>query len=121
MGIHKAYYARDWKALASYAKPFCEDTARLKETHVLVRELEAGSLDEVFRIQQGEVWSPNGEQRDLIYKLGLMHTSMSVGDVVEDPEGVFWECRPVGWNNLGRMKVTADESPEQPTLQKEGA
>jgi hypothetical protein len=37
---------------------------------------------------QGEVWSPNGEARGLIEAKGLLHTSMSVGDVVVGPDGV---------------------------------
>jgi hypothetical protein len=32
---------------------------------------------------QGEFWSPMGEARNLIQTLGLHHTSMSCGDVVQ--------------------------------------
>ncbi len=48
--------------------------------------ISAGSLEEVFHIMQGEIWSPQGEARDLIRALGLHHTSMSVGDVIYDTE-----------------------------------
>lgn len=55
------------------------------ETHAKVGEVchradwQNGCL---FRAMQGDFFSPNGEARNLIERLGLMHTSMSVGDVV---------------------------------------
>ncbi len=71
------------------------------KTHIAVREIEAKGLDEVFYLQQAEVWSPNGEARDLIRSLGLHHTSMSIGDVIEDMDdgnGMFYEVGRVGFN-----------------------
>ena len=53
---------------------------------VKVRELHARGMEEVFMEMQGEMWSPNREARPLIRKLGLKHTSMSVGDIVLVPE-----------------------------------
>jgi len=59
------------------------------------------TLDEIFSIMQGERWSPEGEARDLIRWLGLQHTSMSVGDIIEDAEtGCYYEVAGVGFNNL---------------------
>lgn len=72
-----------------------------KKTHVLVRSLYAKGLDGVFHRQQAEVWSPNGEAVTLIRKLGLQHTSMSVGDVIEDTTdgcGMFYEVGRYGFN-----------------------
>jgi hypothetical protein len=103
MGLYGVYYAKATEALAFYWKPYCQDANQVSRTHTLVREIEAGSLDDVFRIQQGHNWSPNGEKRGLIQRLGLEHTSMSVSDVVRDPDGIFWECRPAGWRRLGNM------------------
>lgn len=71
------------------------------KTHIAVREVEAKDLDEVFYLQQGEIWSPNGEMRGFIRFLGLQHTSMSVGDVIEDMDdgnGMFYEVARVGFN-----------------------
>jgi hypothetical protein len=65
-----------------------------------VREVEAESKDDVFCQMQGEVWSPNGEAVPLIESLGLTHTSMSVGDVVRDGDGTFWQCALLGWKKL---------------------
>lgn len=61
----------------------------------------AKDIDHVFHNMQGEVWSPNGEARELIRSLGLWHTSMSVGDVVLDFDGEKgWQCDRIGWIEL---------------------
>jgi len=65
---------------------FVPSLASLDKTHRFVKRIEAKGLEEVFFNMQGEVWSPNGEARELIRSLGLKHTSMSVGDVVVDEE-----------------------------------
>lgn len=67
---------------------------------VLVREVDVQSIDRVYLEMQGEVWSPNGEARELIMSLGLWHTSMSVGDVAIDENGNGWQCDYVGWIQL---------------------
>ena len=40
-------------------------------------------LDLVFYFMQGEIWSAHGEARKLIEHIGVQHTSMSVGDIIE--------------------------------------
>lgn len=50
----------------------------------------AASQESVYHHFQGDVWSPNGEACDLIEKLGLFHTSMSIGDIVVDIE--LWKA-----------------------------
>ena len=72
----------------------------LPVTHRFVRELDVPRLENAFVRMQGEVWSPNGEARELIASLGLHHTSMSIGDVVQDDDGVHWMCAPLGWQRL---------------------
>ncbi len=74
--------------------------AALDQTHVFLREVEAGSLDEVFGRMQGEEWSPNGEARPLIEAKGLAHTSMSVGDVIETETGLFLAVAGIGFVEL---------------------
>ena len=75
--------------------------ALLGYTHVFVREVEAPSPEAAWREMQGENWSPNGEARALIKGLGLHHTSMSVGDVLQDTEtGTFWQCMMCGWRKI---------------------
>lgn len=46
-------------------------------------EVRCVDLEEVFQKMQGENWSPNGEARPIIAALGLHHTSMSTGDLIE--------------------------------------
>jgi hypothetical protein len=74
--------------------------AGLSQTHVFVTEAEACSLEEVFMKMQAEAWSPNGEARGLIRRLGLLHTSMSVNDVIQDQGGEYWQCLLDGWKKL---------------------
>jgi hypothetical protein len=65
-------------------KNMTPNTDRLDLSHVFVRYVQADSVEQVFGMMQGEVWSPNGEARDRIKMLGLQHTSMSVGDIAVD-------------------------------------
>lgn len=74
--------------------------AGLSQTHVLVAEVKACFLDGVFLMMQAESWSPNGEARGLIQRLGLQHTSMFMNDVVQDPNGEYWQCMLAGWRKL---------------------
>ncbi len=72
------------------------DPSNLSATHTMVGTIDGthhctvrGSrgpreflLSRVFEAMQGERWSPTGEARELIQTLGLMHTSMSAGDII---------------------------------------
>ena len=73
---------------------------RLRHSHVRVTAIEADSRAEAWLKMQGENWSPHGEAREQIQSLGLSHTSMSVGDVLRDKAGVYWECLDHGWRPL---------------------
>ncbi|SHH52525.1 hypothetical protein [Ferrimonas marina] len=42
-------------------------------------------LHQICHLMQGEMWSPQGEARELIRAKGLQHTSMSVGDIIVRP------------------------------------
>jgi hypothetical protein len=72
----------------------------LQASHVYLCQVEAIGRDDAFREMQGENWSPHGEARELLQSLGLGHTSMSVGDVLQDEGGVYWECLDRGWRPL---------------------
>jgi len=73
----------------------------LNETHKQVRVLRASDPEDVFYQMQGEVWSPNGEKRNLIRSLGLSHTSMSVGDVVYDRStNKHYVVAPMGFKEI---------------------
>ena len=74
--------------------------AVMKSSHVRLCQIEADSLDDAWRQMQAEYWSPQGEARPLLEHLGLCHTSMSVGDVIRDEDGTYWECLDLGWRPL---------------------
>jgi hypothetical protein len=74
----------------------------LVETHVFLIEIEAESLEGVYRSMQAEVWSPGGQANDLVRAKGLHHTSMSIGDVIEAPDGKFHEVAWIGFNEIVR-------------------
>jgi len=90
-------------------------------------------LDAVYEAMQGHNWSPQGEARAMIEGLGLEHTSMSVGDVIQDVRGpgrAFMVDRPVGFYELprGRMAVAIEDEraqenpcgPRHPAYRKRG-
>ena len=66
-----------------------------------VRQLKAEGLEDVYYKMQGEVWSPNGEARELIQSLGLSHTSMNVGDVIySHAEEKYYWCSWIGFDEV---------------------
>ena len=71
--------------------------AALQSSHVRLCDFQADSLDDAWCQMQAEHWSPNGKARPLLERLGLSHTSMSVGDVIRDEDGTYWECLDLGW------------------------
>ena len=86
---------------------FKVDLADLTKTHILLGSIRtpAQRIDDVeciFSFMQGETWSPNGEARNFIQALGLHHTSMSVGDIIEY-ENKFYMVDSFGFVNLGRL------------------
>ena len=85
-----------------FGKVFPELTAdNLLETHVELKTVDLPGLDAVYHEMQGEVWSPNGEARELIRSLGLNHTSMSVGDVIKTPDGKLHLVASCGFEERG--------------------
>lgn len=83
----------------TYREPAKPTINRVKHTHVLLKTIEASGPDEAWYKMQGENWSPNGEANGLISGMGLTHTSMDVGDVVEI-EGVWHRVEGVGFSVL---------------------
>ena len=98
MPRYQVYYARKptFHPSGQFGTPRLTVTA-LAQSHVRLGEVEAASLNDTFCQMQGENWSPRGEARPLLERLGLGHTSVSVGDVIRDQEGLYWECVERGW------------------------
>jgi hypothetical protein len=61
----------------------------LSKTHVLLGKIKETKKENIFRMMQGENWSPAGEARNLIRSKGLKHTSMSVGDIIKIGSNIF--------------------------------
>jgi hypothetical protein len=98
---YRIYYRRPEYFEAFLSGFDIPDPARLTDTHVELRDIEASSLGAVYGLSQAEVWSPNGEARSLILMKRLAHTSMSVGDVVEDLDGgEMYMCGRTGWQKI---------------------
>ena len=88
------------------ARAISPETVALMEedvlnTHTPLVQVEAEDINDVFGRMQGEVWSsgPNQEwAQGLIKKLGLSHTSMSMGDIlIDDESGQAYYCDTVGY------------------------
>lgn len=71
----------------------------LEQTHTKVGMVEETDPDKIWMGMQGEMWSPNGEARELISSLGLVHTSMSVGDVIVIGD-TGYQCAGHGWREF---------------------
>ena len=68
------------------------------------------ALEKAWEMMQGHNWSPEGEARDLITALGLRHTSMSVGDLIEIPNtGIIYEVQMVGFKSIGSVMIQTPE------------
>jgi hypothetical protein len=63
--------------------------------------MQADCLEEVFKNQQAEVWHPKVEREmtDVIKRLGLRNTSMSVGDVAE-VNGKYYQVDLSCWRKV---------------------
>jgi len=98
-------------------KSFSIDASDLSKTHILLGSISPTLVsnggtrielvhplpslaDRLFVLLQGEKWSPKGEAKELILDKGLLHTSMSVGDVIRFKNGETLFCGNVGWKNL---------------------
>lgn len=75
------------------------DAIRYDRTHVPLRCIEAEDLDDVYYQQQAFNWAQDPvDTNDLLRSKGLKHSSMSVGDVIEDvATGEFWVVRDAGF------------------------
>jgi hypothetical protein len=74
------------------------DPNNLSATHVQLKDIEADDReDALYRIRE-DIWSPNGEAHDLIQSKGLLHTSMTVGDVLVDEGDAVYLVTAIGFS-----------------------
>lgn len=105
MNTYDAWYMRpEW--FTHGMRGALPDPAKLEETHVKIKTLEADNPERAFVAMQAERWSPNGEARETIRYAGLAHTSMSVGDVLVEFTGdtphirKIWIVAMIGFKEL---------------------
>jgi hypothetical protein len=75
------------------------DPKKLGKTHVLVGSVKESDLHKIFRMMQGDYWSPNGEANTMIARRKLAHTSMSIGDAIQKG-GKAWLVDRYGFTAL---------------------
>lgn len=84
----------------------------MKKTHILLGSIAETDLDKIFSMMQGERWSPNGEARNLILDLGLTHTSMSVGDIIQVGK-VIYLVDTIGFKEISNPRGNTYSSPNK--------
>jgi len=70
--------------------------ATLEDTHSVIGSVLETDLDEIWRMLQQDVWSPNGEAEQMLFASEVAHSSMSNGDVVLI-DGHAWVCTEDGF------------------------
>lgn len=61
----------------------------LGATHTRLGSVLETDLEVIFMMMQGKVWSPNCEASEMLRKMDIGHTSMSVGDVVVVDDKIY--------------------------------
>jgi len=90
---YEVFYARN----PTFREHIPRTLGEILSNYVKVADVWATSLEEVYAKMQGFNWSPRGEANEYIKRLGLSHTSMSVGDLVRDSRGNWYVCANVGF------------------------
>jgi hypothetical protein len=65
------------------------DPDNLEATHAFIGNVDTLNLDEVFEKMQGEFWSEGEGTNEILKSKNVGHTSMSVGDIIKNENGVF--------------------------------
>lgn len=102
----------EWLAERNIALP---TVGTLEDTHILLGFVDEQNPDSVWGMMQGEVWSPEGEARELIRRKGLRHTSMSVGDVVQYGKHLYM-IDGVGTKRIALRKAVIRLAHSNPSL-----
>lgn len=78
--VHRDFYG----GLAAAQKQGYSITREtLGKTHVHLGNIEADDEETAFALMQGDYWSPAGAANQWLRSIGLDHTSMFVGDVID--------------------------------------
>ena len=87
------------KCFGDYASDFVK--LYIEQTHVCLGEIKGtDNIDDLSFLLQGEIWSPEGEARNLIRNKNLCHTSISIGDMIETEDGDLYLLSFSGFEKL---------------------
>jgi len=80
----KEDFARDAMMGAAFMKKqgVLPTPETVPDNYVLIGKVAETNPDKIFHMMQGEIWSPEGQARNMIRQSGTGHTSMSVGDII---------------------------------------
>jgi hypothetical protein len=65
------------------------DPNNLEATHAFIGKLDTLDLNEIYEKMQGEFWSEGKITNDILKSKDVGHTSMSVGDIIKNRNGIF--------------------------------
>lgn len=92
MALFKVYHA---KKLSFMGADKTLTVEKMKETHQLVRVLQAKDREDVF--SKMNFWEPTHEDCEML-TLSKVHQSTSVGDVVYEVDtDMYCQCDDIGW------------------------
>lgn len=78
-------------------------TAFIAGDYLEMTQLEAQTLGEVYNLLQ----DPKDPSFQALCHEKAIHTSMTAGDVVKDPQGTLWMCAFEGWYTLNPHPLSA--------------
>lgn len=61
----------------------------LESTHAFIGKIDTLDLNEIYEKMQGEFWSEGKTTNEILKSKDVGHTSMSVGDIIKNRDGVF--------------------------------
>lgn len=99
----KVYYAKNLIQMQLLClKGYRPTITELKKTHVFLCAINAVDKEDVYRKMQATSDDENDTTRLtlLVKHLKLTHTSMSVGDVLQDYVGQYWVVDGIGFDKL---------------------
>lgn len=75
------------------------DRKDLRKTHVFLGRISKSNPNEVYKMMQGQFWSPDGEANMMLRRKGVGHTSMSTGDIIVVGDKAMM-VDSNGWKNI---------------------
>ena len=87
------------------------DPNNLEATHVKIGSVKETNPEKIYHMMQGEIWSPEGQARNMIRASGTGHTSMSMGDIV------VVDGQPMMVDRFGFAKLDNEQTEESRVME----